>query len=122
MKIHYFHKCLEKDAAWYDERNPGEMGTKIAKETLSVEKGTGDKIANVVMAYFTFFFGFAGGFYFGWKLTLILLAGIPFIGGVGAGMTKTLTQGMAEEIRGYAQSAGYAEQALSAIRIVHTFG
>ena len=122
MKIEYFKKCLEKDAQWYDERNAGEMGTKIAKETLSVEKGTGDKIANVVMAYFTFLFGFAGGFYFGWKLTLILMAGIPIIGGVGVGFSKTLTQGMAEEIRGYAQSAGYAEQALSAIRIVHTFG
>lgn len=90
IKIHYFRKCLEKDAGWYDERNAGEMGTRIAKETLSVEKGTGDKIANLVMAYFTLIFGFAGAFYFGWKLALILLAGIPCLAFVGGGMSTVL--------------------------------
>ena len=32
-RIHYFEKCLEKDATFYDTNNPNEMSAKISKET-----------------------------------------------------------------------------------------
>jgi len=40
----------------------------------------------------------------------------------GSLMGAALTSGISEQLKAYAQSAGYAEQALSAIKIVHTYG
>jgi hypothetical protein len=42
-----------------------------------------------------------------------------FVGGI---MGSLVESGLADAMKAYAQSAGYAEQALSAIRVVHTYG
>jgi hypothetical protein len=36
IKLEYFKKCLEKDAAFYDVQNPTEMASKISKECSSI--------------------------------------------------------------------------------------
>jgi len=40
-RIAYFAKCLERDAAFYDENIPSEMPSKIAKECSAIEQGCG---------------------------------------------------------------------------------
>jgi len=40
----------------------------------------------------------------------------------GSLMGIALQSGITEQLKAYAMSAGYAEQALSAIKIVHTYG
>jgi hypothetical protein len=44
------------------------------------------------------------------------------MGFVGSIMGSVVESGMVEAMKAYAQSAGYAEQALTAIRVVHTYG
>lgn len=36
VKNHYFEKCLEKDADWYDKNNPNEMASRISKECAAI--------------------------------------------------------------------------------------
>lgn len=36
VKNHYFEKCLEKDADWYDQNNPTEMASRISKECAAI--------------------------------------------------------------------------------------
>jgi len=36
IRIEYFRKCLEKDAAFYDLNNPMEMAAKISKEVTVI--------------------------------------------------------------------------------------
>lgn len=74
------------------------------------------------MSIFCFFFGFGFAFYWGWLLTLILLVALPALAMTGVGMAVAMQSGMIEQMRAYSQSAGYAEQALSAIRVVHIYG
>lgn len=66
--------------------------------------------------------GFFVGFYKGWSLAFAMLAIAPIMligmAVFGSVMQKKTIAGM----RAYGQSAGYAEQALSAIRIVVSFG
>lgn len=35
-KIDYFAKTLTKDSDWFDQNNPGEMASKIAKEVAAI--------------------------------------------------------------------------------------
>jgi len=76
--------------------NPGEMSARISKEVAAIQRGLGEKIGMVIMSIAAFFFGFGFAFYFGWLLTLILMASFPFMGLMGVGMAYSLQSGMIE--------------------------
>lgn len=120
-KIQYFSEALKKDADFYDVQNPNEMAAKISKEVAAIKRGTGEKIGNVMMSSSCFILGYVAAFYFGWKLTLILLVGLPAVMCAGIAMGASFETGAVESMKAYAQSAGYAEQALQSIKIVHTY-
>lgn len=58
----------------------------------------------------------------GWALTLCIMGATPFLMTVGALLNQILTSGTTKNLIAYSQSAGFAEQALSAIRVVTAFG
>ena len=122
IRIRYFDAVLKKDSEWFDANNPTEMGARISKETSAIQRGIGQKIGMIVMGVASFFFGYAFAFIWGWKLTLILLAAFPVMAFAGGAMGLLLESGVKDQMRAYAQSAGYAEQALQAIKVVHTYG
>ena len=121
-QITYFRSCLEKDAYFYDTQSPTEMASKITKEIGALKKGMGTKVGNAIQAGASFFLGFAFSFYWGWLMNCILLAFVPVIIFAGVLMAAALQSGLTESLKAYSQSAGYAEQALQAIKIVHTYG
>ena len=108
-KVQYFERCLAQDAAFYDENNPTEMAAKISKETTAIQRGLGDKVGNILMGVVSFTAGFVFAFWWGWLLSLVLLATFPFMVLMAAGLNAAMTSGMLEQMRAYAQSAGYAE-------------
>ena len=80
------------------------------------------KIGFICGGTVSFFASFIMAFILGWKLSLIYLGTVPFMGMFGIMIGILYKTGIARSIKVYAQSAGYAEQALSAIKIVHTYG
>jgi len=122
IKTRYLKAILNQESAWYDQNNYLEMSSRIAKETDAIADGIGRKYGNVLYSYCMCLSGFTTGMYKGWSLSLAMLgiAPIMFIGMgcFGAVMSKRTLNSM----KAYGQSAGYAEQALSAIRIVVSFG
>ena len=88
------------------------MASKINKEAAAVRRGCNEKNGVVMMTATIFILGFVAAFYFGWKYSLILLGGLPFIAGVGVLWGVSMESGTVGQMKAYAQSAGYAEQAL----------
>jgi hypothetical protein len=88
------------------------MASKINKEAGAVKKGTSDKVGAINYSVTGFLLGYLVAFYWGWKFSLILCAALPFLGCSGVGWAMTLHTGAVEQMKAYAQSAGYAEQAL----------
>lgn len=122
IRIAYFKAALRQDAAFYDEQKPTEMATKISKEIEAIKAGTGDKIGMTVSAVSTVIFGFGVAFYQGAKLAGILLAFFPLIGCSSVCFMGCIVKGIKDLMQSYTQSAGYAEQALGGIQVVHTYG
>lgn len=58
----------------------------------------------------------------GWKFTLMLMAIFPFMMIFGAMLGVFFGAHVQDEMKAYAQSAGYAEQALQSIKVVQTYG
>lgn len=98
------------------------MAAKISKECSAIQRGTGDKVGNIIMSVASFLLGFVFAFLYGWLMTLILLAFFPVMALMGGGMGVVLGDNLKESMKAYAQSSGYAEQALNAIKVVHTYG
>jgi len=118
LKLKYFRAALEKDSAYYDLQNQNEMASKISKECSAVSRGIGEKVSHVIGGVLAMFIGFFVAFFFCYQFTLLLFAFMPFL------MTTTMIMSLAfkrsamEGMKHYAQSAGYAEQAILAIKVV----
>jgi len=98
------------------------MASKISSECSAIQRAIGDKFGQILQSIGGVVFGFGISFIWGWKLTLILMAFIPLIAVLGAMIGKLFVAGLQQNLKAYSQSAGYAEQALSAIKVVHTYG
>jgi len=101
-RLIYFEKCLNLDAAFYDENNPNEMSAKIAKEISAIQRGLGEKVGNTIMSISMLIFGMLFAFYWGWKLSLILMGTLPFVVFCGIGMAMALESGVVQMMRAYA--------------------
>lgn len=122
IRIDYFRSCLAKDAAFFDENNPTELPSKISSETEKIKSGMGDKVDLAVKAIGTTFAGFIVAFIMEWRLTLLLIVFSPCFLIIGLFIRSIMVGGLTEVSKAYAQSAGYAEQALQAIKVVQAYG
>jgi len=98
------------------------MGSKIAKEVTGIQRGLGEKFGTIIMGLVGFTSGFIFAFYLGWTLTLYVLIGFPVLAFILVYLGVSVKTGILEITKSYTQSAGYAEQALQAIKIVQTYG
>ena len=71
-----------------------------------------------MLTFGTSFAGFFFAFFRGWLLSCILLVAFPIIFIMIGMLFKAMRSGFQNNLKAYGQSAGYAEQALSAIRVV----
>jgi len=122
IQIEYFKAALKKDAAYFDVNNTNQISAKIAKECSAIQRGSGDKTGLIVYGVSSFFIGFGVAFYMGWFMSTLLLVILPLLAIMGGVFASVLGETLKEQMKAYAQSAGYAEQALSAIKVVHTYG
>ena len=121
-KESYLEAILKQETGWFESFNYSELSSRITKETVNINKAIGEKVGLVIFAVGMTMCGLAIGIINGWSLALANCAIGPVIG-VTAGIFFYLIEGKsAATLRAYGQSAGYAEQALSAIKVVVAFG
>ena len=87
-----------------------------------MQRAIGDKIGTTVMAFAMSLSGLFFSFFKGWYFSALLLAFFPFMLLASVAIGVALSSGISENMKAYGQSAGYAEQALSAIKVVFAFG
>lgn len=113
---------MHQECAWFDIVSYTELSSKISKESQAIELALGDKAGQITFAIAMSISGFVVGFMKGWSLALAILAIAPVLFLSGAFFGKVQERGSEAAQLAFAQSAGYAEQALSAIRVVVAFG
>ena len=72
------------------------MASRIAKEVSAIQRGIGEKFSNIFMSISSFVLGYVFAFYFGWIMTLILLAGLPVMLCLGVGLGVVVQGGIIE--------------------------
>ena len=123
LKTRYLQSILNQDSQWFDTcKDQNALASKIGKEIDLIQKGIGQKQGGILYSLTMCCSGFVVGFYKGWTLSFAML-GIAPIMLIGMGIFAS-AQAKRSQIasKAYAQSAGYASQALAAVRIVVSFG
>jgi ABC-type multidrug transport system fused ATPase/permease subunit len=87
-----------------------------------MQKALGEKMGTIILAFSMTVAGLTFAFTKGWSFSLVLLVAFPFLGITTSLMAKVMAKGSQETMKAYGQSAGYADQALNAIRVVVAYG
>jgi len=121
-RVQYLRAILNQESAWFDLTNPLELSARIGKECLAIQKALGEKFGTIIMALSMCVSGLGFAFTRGWSFSLVIMAYFPIMAIVTGLQTAVVQQGFSKNLDAYAQSAGYAEQALNAIKVVTAFG
>ncbi|CAI2366845.1 unnamed protein product [Moneuplotes crassus] len=122
FRYRYLRAVLQQESAWYDEKDPLELPTKISDECAKIQAGCGEKLVMIFNSMAQAIGGFIVAFIIGWKYSLaalgifpLMFCGITFLGvGIKKGYMKCALS--------YAKSSSFAEQALNSIKVVSAFG
>ena len=79
------------------------------KECTSIQKAIGEKLGNIVMSMAMAVTGLSIGFIYGWSFSLCMFTMLPPLFIVGGCMVVTTQKGVADTMKAYSQSAGYAD-------------
>ncbi|XP_046555643.1 phosphatidylcholine translocator ABCB4-like [Haliotis rubra] len=122
IRLAFIKNILRQDISWYDVNEVGELNTRLSDDINKIHDGIGDKMGNFLQWLACCLAGFIIGFYYGWKLTLVILAISPALV-VSAGLMSRLMASMtSKELAAYAKAGAIAEEVLGAIRTVVAFG
>lgn len=65
--------------------------------------------------------GACAAFWKGWDMTLVMLACVPLLAGIGVAFTVMFTKTQARGEQAYSAAAGLVQEALSSVRTVYAF-
>lgn len=117
----YLEAVLRQDVEWFDTSNPAEIPSTLNTQCDQIKKGTGEKVAGVVMSAGMFFSGLLVAFGVGWALALVLLGTAPLLVISTCVMTKLAQKGYMDNMMAYAKAGGRAEQAITNLKTVAAF-
>ena len=122
IRLLAFNSMLRQNISWHETKNAGELTGNIVSDTLMIQDGISDKIGRFAVQFFTVIGCFVIAFYRCWQLTLILMTGIPIMSISGAVLGSNMAKLGRQSTIAFTKAAGVAQQSLSMIRTVNSFG
>lgn len=116
--MRYVRSVLSQEVGWFDVCGAGEISTNVAELTSKIQGGMGRKMGDLCQYFSQVTASLAVAFYFSWKLTLVLLCAVPFIGLAGYFMITAVSAAMYQALEQYSNAGGLATESLNAIRTV----
>ncbi|CAL1526271.1 unnamed protein product [Lymnaea stagnalis] len=115
-----FRSMLRQDIGWFDDHknSVGALTTRLATDASLVQGVTGVRLGTVLMSFANMGVAIIISFVYGWKLTLCILAFMPFIA-LGGAMQIKLLSGQAGKNKEALEGAGkVAVESIENIRTV----
>uniref|UniRef100_A0A1B0A9F0 ABC-type xenobiotic transporter n=1 Tax=Glossina pallidipes TaxID=7398 RepID=A0A1B0A9F0_GLOPL len=118
----FLESILRQDMSWYDTNSGNNFAGKMAEDLDKMKEGIGEKIGIFTYLIVTFVLGIAVSFFYGWKLTLVMLLCCPFIVLSTALVAKIQSSLTEKELKAYSNAGAVAEEVFSGLRTVFAFG
>ncbi|ORZ35134.1 P-loop containing nucleoside triphosphate hydrolase protein [Catenaria anguillulae PL171] len=116
-----FRAMLRQNIAFFDEKahGTGALAHQLSDEADRIQGLTGVFAGQLIQLIITMVAGLTIAFVYSWKLTLIILACVPFMAAAGALQMKVMSGSGAQITRAYSRAAQVTVDALGNIRTVH---
>ncbi|NWZ66808.1 MDR1 protein, partial [Acrocephalus arundinaceus] len=115
-----FRALLQQEIGWYDDQKNavGVLLTRLATDASQVKGATGSRLALMTMTFFTLVTAIIIAFVYGWQLTLLILACIPFIVGANAVNASSMSGHAAEDQKALEEAGRISTESVENIRTV----
>ena len=122
LRSEMFDNLITLDMSYFDskENGTGAMASRLASDTTLVAAGYGQGFAMIFQALSSTMLALGFGFYYGWQLTLVLLALMP-INAIGMGAAVKAQGFVAEAQEAAASATAIATEAVAGYRTIATF-
>ncbi|KAJ3286427.1 GTPase-activating protein [Rhizoclosmatium sp. JEL0117] len=117
----YLKAVLRQNIGWHDTEGAGEVATRITSDMLLIQEAISEKVPICFSQVFAFISAFIIAFIKSWRLTLVLMCGIPLIAGSVVIMNKVSSKYQTVILEGYSKAGTIAEEGLTAVRTVTAF-
>jgi ABC-type multidrug transport system fused ATPase/permease subunit len=118
IKAAYFRAVLRQEVSWFDKTSPGELSSRINGDTLIIEEALGNKFGGGLSGFFQLITGFVIGFFYSWRLTLVVLGVVPLMCAAIGVLMSILSKFTSKTMDASAHSSKIAGEAISAQRTV----
>nr|UOU03325.1 ATP-binding cassette subfamily B1-like 4-2 [Brachionus rubens] len=122
LRIKLYESIIHQEIDFFENTSPGELGSILNKNLGIVKIGTGYKVSDFVYMASKSLASIVTAMIMGWKFAIIYFALIPIMVLAGALMTIMVRKYTNSELNTYGEAGQIAQEALSSIRTVLTFG
>ena len=116
VRREYLKSMMAQDLKFFDAAQAGELSAATSERVQELQNGTSKKLAEFIQATFTGVGGLAVGFYFSWKLSLVVMAGVPLLGIATYFLIKATTL-MAQANPAYEKAGAVATESITSARV-----
>ncbi|NWR63647.1 MDR1 protein, partial [Bucorvus abyssinicus] len=115
-----FRALLQQEVGWYDDQKNavGVLLTRLATDASQVKGATGSRLGLMTMTVFTLLTAVIIAFVYGWQLTLLILACIPFVIATNAARVSSVSGHAAKDQKALEEAGRIATESVENIRTV----
>ncbi|XP_008944124.1 PREDICTED: multidrug resistance protein 1-like [Merops nubicus] len=113
-----FRALLQQEVGWYDDQKNavGVLLTRLAIDASQVKGATGSRLGLMTMTVFTLLTAIIIAFVYGWQLTLLILACIPFVIATNAASVSSVSGHAAKDQKALEEAGRIATESVENIR------
>eukprot|EP00310_Coccolithus_braarudii_P002950 CAMPEP_0183360846 /NCGR_PEP_ID=MMETSP0164_2-20130417/56109_1 /TAXON_ID=221442 /ORGANISM="Coccolithus pelagicus ssp braarudi, Strain PLY182g" /LENGTH=388 /DNA_ID=CAMNT_0025535287 /DNA_START=31 /DNA_END=1193 /DNA_ORIENTATION=+ len=121
-KKEYVRAIIHQEIGWFDEQNPAQLAPGIGQMMTIIEDGISNKSMQLFENAGTGIGCFIVAFYYNPYVALVVLGTFPLVAGAGALLQYVQVTSAQKITEAYSDSGGRANEALSSMRTVASFG
>ncbi|XP_055935875.1 ATP-dependent translocase ABCB1-like [Argiope bruennichi] len=118
----FMTSILKQDISYFDTHQTGDFASAMTGDLKKIEDGIGEKVGICTFLLSTSAISVVCGMYYGWKLALVTFSLTPILTVAQGLLSKVQASASREESEAYGAAGAVAEEALSSIRTVASFG
>ncbi|CAG8487372.1 13651_t:CDS:2 [Funneliformis mosseae] len=120
IRLKTFDHLMKQEVAFYDDENNsvGILTSRLAVDATKIEGLTGSLMGNIIQTTVTICIGLGIAFFYGWKLTLVVISAAPIIVIAQYAKLKSLSGYGSKTLKAYEGTGHIVHQSVSNIRTI----